>query len=149
MQVKSGRGTPVEIRPFAPGDGAGVEALWSVAFPSPPPWNVPAEDIARKLEVQPELFLVAVSGSEVVGSAMGGYEGHRGWVYYVAVAPERRGEGLGRRLMREVEDRLTALGCPKLNLMVRAENTAVVGFYRALGYEVEDRIVMSRRLGGR
>jgi ribosomal protein S18 acetylase RimI-like enzyme len=139
-------GTSVHIRTFEPSDGRAVEALWAIAFPSPPPWNVPAEDIARKRRVQPELFVVAEAGDRLVGTAMGGYDGHRGWVYYVAVAPDRRREGIATHLMREVESRLVGMGCPKLNLMIRAENAHVVAFYEALGYRVEDRVIMSRRL---
>jgi ribosomal protein S18 acetylase RimI-like enzyme len=111
-----------------------------------PSWNHPETDIQRKLSIQRELFLVASVGSEVVGTAMAGYDGHRGWVYYVAVGPAYRGRGIGRSLMQNVEDRLRSLGCPKLNLQVRASNSEAVRFYEKLGYQVEPRISMAKHL---
>jgi ribosomal protein S18 acetylase RimI-like enzyme len=107
---------------------------------------VPEEDIRRKLFVQRELFLVAMRGSELVGTAMGGYDGHRGWVYYVVVSPEHRRQGIGKLLMRRVEESLAEMGCPKLNLQVRTSNAQAVSFYQHLGYEVEERISMGKRL---
>lgn len=124
----------VDIRPFTPADTEGVVSLWQ-ATGLTRPWNNPYQDISRKLEVQPELFLVAVEGDEVVGSVMAGYDGHRGWLYYLAAIPERRGEGIGRRLVEVAEERLLALGCPKVQLMVRPENGGVHDFYARLGYE--------------
>ena len=134
------------IRTFQERDEEAVVALWKDAFPDAPAWNDPAVDIRRKLSVQRDLFLVAEREGALVGTAMGGYDGHRGWVYYVAVSREERGGGVGRALMQTLEDKLRALGCPKLNLQVRATNTAVIEFYRKLGYEVEDRVSMSKRL---
>jgi ribosomal protein S18 acetylase RimI-like enzyme len=99
----------MHIRPFQASDEAAVVALWERCRLTRP-WNDPRKDIARKLSVQPELFLVGVIGGEVVASAMAGYDGHRGWVNYLAVAPEQQRRGLGRALMREVEQRLVALG---------------------------------------
>ena len=136
----------LEIRPFIEKDEQAVAALWRRVFPDSPPWNVPEEDIRRKLFVQRELFLVAMWGSELVGTAMGGYDGHRGWVYYVVVSPEHRLQGIGKTLMRRVEESLAEMGCPKLNLQVRASNAQAVSFYQHLGYEVEERISMSKRL---
>ncbi len=109
-------------------------------------WNDPVRDIERKLEVQPELFLVGTSGARLVASAMAGYDGHRGSVYYLAIDPAHQGRGAGRRMMAEVETRLVALGCPKLNIMVRSSNLAVRGFYEALGYELNDVAVFGKRL---
>jgi ribosomal protein S18 acetylase RimI-like enzyme len=123
-----------------------VAALWRLVFPGAPVWNHPEIDIQRKLAVQRELFLVAVLDSEVVGTAMAGYDGHRGWVYYVAVSPRHRRRGIGTALMSSVEDRLAHLGCPKLNLQVRASNQEVVSFYEQLGYKVEQRVSMGKRL---
>lgn len=122
-------------------------ALWRQVFPDSPPWNHPETDIRRKLSVQRELFLVAVLESELVGTtAMAGFDGHRGWVYYVAVSPRHRRQGIGRALLERVEEGLVKLGCSKLNLQVRDSNAEVVSFYKRLGYEVEDRVSMSKRL---
>lgn len=96
--------------------------------------------------MQRELFLVAILGSQLVGTAMAGFDGHRGWVYYVAVSPEHRRKGIGRALMSWVEGDLAKMGCPKLNLQVRASNPNAVSFYKRLGYEVEERVSMSKRL---
>ncbi|MFT4213584.1 MAG: GNAT family acetyltransferase [Microbacterium sp.] len=125
----------LRIRAFDPADTESVVALWRDAGLTRP-WNDPHQDIARKLTVQPELFLVAADdGAGVVGTVMAGYDGHRGWLYYLASAPDRRGEGIGRRLVAAAEERLIALGCPKVQLMVRPENDGVRGFYEELGYE--------------
>jgi ribosomal protein S18 acetylase RimI-like enzyme len=110
------------------------------------PWNDPHKDIARKLARQPELFLVGKQGAEVIATAMAGYDGHRGWVYYVAVAPDCRKKSYGRQLMREVERRLIDLGCPKINLQVRTSNRATIDFYRSLGYVRDEAVSLGRRL---
>ena len=135
-----------QIRTYSESDEAAVAELWREVFPGSPSWNHPETDIQRKLSVQRELFLVAVLGSEIVGTAMAGYDGHRGWVYYVAVSPRHRRQGIGTALMNNVEQRLASLGCPKLNLQVRASNHEVVSFYENLGYEVEERISMGKHL---
>ena len=122
------------IREFDGADADAVVALWREAELTRP-WNDPYADIERKLAVQPELFLVADDGGTVIGSVMGGYDGHRGWLYYLAVAAQRRGEGIGRQLVTEAETRLRAMGCPKVQLMVRPGNDAVFGFYDSLGFE--------------
>lgn len=137
----------MEIRPYLESDETAVVELWREVFPDSPAWNRPETDIQRKLSVQRELFLVATVGTQLVGSAMAGYDGHRGWVYYVAVSPRYRRQGIGTALMRSVEERLARLGCPKLNLQVRASNQEVVAFYKRLDYEVEERISMSKHLG--
>ena len=110
----------LDIRAFELADTEPVISLWQETGLTRP-WNNPHQDIARKLRVQPELFLVAVDGSEIVGSVMAGYDGHRGWLYYLASSPERRGEGIGRRLVERAEELLIDLGCPKVQLMVRTE----------------------------
>ena len=129
----------VEIRVFRPSDSERVVALWSLCGLIRP-WNDPKKDIERKLRVQPELFLVALADGELVGSVMAGYDGHRGWMYYLAVAPECQRQGIGRQLAEEVEKRLSALGCAKVNLMVREDNFAAAGFYGCLGYH-QDRVI--------
>jgi len=137
----------MEVRPYLESDEAAVAELWREVFPHAPSWNVPEADIERKLAVQRELFFVATLGSEVIGTAMAGYDGHRGWVYYVAVRARYRRQGIGTALMERVEGELTRLGCPKVNLQVRASNEAVVSFYQKLGYTVEERVSMGKRLG--
>lgn len=133
------------IRPFAIGDTEAVVSLWQDAGLTRS-WNNPYLDIQRKLTVQPELFMVAVDGDEVIGSVMAGYDGHRGWLYYLAAAPHRRGEGIGRALVDAAEEALTAMGCPKVQLMVRPGNDDVLGFYDALGYERFDIGATGKRL---
>jgi ribosomal protein S18 acetylase RimI-like enzyme len=110
------------------------------------PQNDPHNDIRRKLRVQPHLFLVATHGDAVVGTVMAGYDGHRGWVNYLAVAPDHRRRGVGRALMSEAERLLREAGCPKINLQVRTTNPTVIHFYRAIGFAVDDVISMGKRL---
>jgi len=124
----------VEIRPFALPDEDAVVALWEEAELTRP-WNDPRADIRRKLTVQPELFLVAVEGDTVVGTVMAGYDGHRGWLSYLAASASHRGIGVGRALVAEAERLLEGMGCPKVQLMVRPDNAGARGFYDALGYE--------------
>jgi ribosomal protein S18 acetylase RimI-like enzyme len=136
----------LQIRPYDETDQKAVVTLWRQIFPDAPSWNRPEADIRRKCSLQRELFLVATLGTKLVGTALAGYDGHRGWVYYVAVSPEHRRRGIGRALMNRAEEGLAQMGCPKLNLQVRASNDQAVSFYRRLGYEVEERISMSKRL---
>lgn len=133
------------IRAFDLADTEAVVALWQEAGLTRP-WNNPYQDISRKLTVQPELFLVATAGGAVMGSVMAGYDGHRGWLYYLATAASHRGQGVARRLVAEAEDRLLALGCPKVQLMVRPENGVTQGFYASLGYEPFDTWNTGKRL---
>ncbi len=133
------------IRPFRRDDTEAVVSLWRDAG-LVVPWNDPYLDIERKLTVQPELFLVVADGDAVVGVAMVGYDGHRGWVNYLAVDESRRGEGLGARLMGEAERLLVERGCPKLNLQVRTSNTGVIEWYRSLGYELDQAVSLGKRL---
>lgn len=124
----------LQIRAFDLADTEPVVSLWQETGLTRP-WNNPYQDIARKLRVQPELFLVAVDDGALVGSVMAGYDGHRGWLYYLASAPERRGQGIGRRLVERAEELLIDMGCPKVQLMVRTENVEVHDFYASLGFE--------------
>jgi len=133
------------IRRLASADEEAVVALWEDAGLTRP-WNDPRKDIARKRTVQPEGFIVAVAAEEIVGSVMAGYDGHRGWVNYLAVAPHARRSGVGRSLMAEAERVLERLGCPKVNLQIRATNLAAVSFYEALGYSTDEVISLGRRL---
>lgn len=135
-----------EIRPYRESDEEGVVGLWNEVFPDQPPRNDPRASIRRKLAVQRELFFVATAAGEILGTAMAGYDGHRGWVYSVATRPELRAKGIGRALMERVERELTSLGCPKLNLQVVSSNRGVVAFYERLGYSVEERVSMGKVL---
>jgi ribosomal protein S18 acetylase RimI-like enzyme len=135
----------MKIRAYEPSDEPAVILLWEKCELLRP-WNDPRKDIRRKLAVQPELFLVGVANREIVATAMAGYEGHRGWVNYLAVAPEHQGRGFGRAIMAEAEKLLERMGCPKLNVQVRGSNTAAVEFYRRLGYRIEDRVSLGKRI---
>ena len=135
----------LQIRPFRAGDQQAVIRLWekcSLVVPQ----NDPATDIACKLQVQPDLFLVGVIKAAIVATVMVGYDGHRGWIYYLAVAPDRRRLGIGRGMMEAAERKLRKLGCPKINLQVRKTNAGVIEFYRRLGYTVDEVIGLGKRL---
>jgi len=135
----------VIIRAFQPVDQAAVIALWEECKLTRP-WNDPHKDIARKLEVQPELFLVGTIDDAVMASVMAGYEGHRGWMNYLAVAPRHRGRGFGRALVEHVERLLLERGCPKVGLLVRNSNKEAAAFYRRLGYAQDESISLGKRL---
>ncbi len=110
------------------------------------PWNNPKLDIERKLKVNPELFLVGLIDGKIAATVMGGYEGHRGWVNYLAVSPEYRRMGLGREIMDAVEEKLKAMGCPKINLQIRTNNFEAIKFYERVGYKMDDVVSMGKRL---
>ena len=108
--------------------------------------NDPVKDIERKLKIDPDLFLVGVGDDAIVATVMGGYEGHRGWINYLAVKSSEQRKGYGQTMMQTVEALLIEKGCPKINLQVRASNTAVTAFYSAIGY-VDDNVVgLGKRL---
>ena len=135
----------MNIKPFQLEYQAAVIELWRQCD-LVVPWNDPAKDITRKLKVDPDLFLVALVDGEVVGSVMGGYEGHRGWINYLAVSPSHQRQGLGRSLMAAVEEKLKAKGCPKINLQVRSNNQAVIDFYATIGYGDDNVVGLGKRL---
>ena len=135
----------MKIRPYTPADEAAVIALWQRCELTRP-WNDPRKDIERKLTVQPELFVVGERQGQIVATAMAGFDGHRGWINYLAVSPELQKQGLGRQLMTHVEQALTAMGCPKLNLQVRAGNAQALAFYQAIGYGQDEVVSMGKRL---
>lgn len=110
------------------------------------PWNNPDRDIERKLSHDAGGLIVLELDGQLVGSVMAGYDGHRGWVNYLAVDPVHQGKGFGALLMAEAERALAARGCPKVNLQVRASNQQAVGFYRHLGYNIDDAVSMGKRL---
>ena len=135
----------MQIRPYRPDDESDVVALWERCGLTRP-WNDPRKDIVRKLKVDADLFLVGVIEGKIVASAMGGYDGHRGWVNYLAVDPRFQRRGLGAEVMAEIERSLRERGCAKINLQIRSSNEAATEFYRALGYSPDDVISMGKRL---
>ena len=135
----------MHIRRYQPDDQEAVVSLWEQCALTRS-WNDSRKDIARKLTVQPEMFLVGELDGKLVASVMAGYDGHRGWVNYLAVSPACRGRGFGRALMDRAEELLLAMGCPKLNLQVRTTNTAVFAFYKSIGYAVDETVSMGKRL---
>jgi ribosomal protein S18 acetylase RimI-like enzyme len=135
----------MQIRPYEPSDELAVVALWQECDLTRP-WNDPRKDIARKLKVQPELFLVGAVNGQVIASAMAGYEGHRGWVNYLAVSQAHRGHGYGKKLMQRVEQLFLEAGCPKINLLVRATNSGIIEFYRRMGYAQDEAVSLGKRL---
>jgi len=149
----------MHIRIFVPSDTEAVIDLWARCGLLRP-WNNPHRDIERKLAVEDELFIVGTEESDlerhegsstqcagkIIAVAMGGYDGHRGWVNYLAVDPQRRKAGLGQQLMSDLEERLLALGCAKLNLQVRSDNVEVLQFYQHIGYQVDEVKSMGKRL---
>ncbi|SFK40634.1 Acetyltransferase (GNAT) family protein [Sphingomonas sp. NFR04] len=126
-------------------DRDAVTALWQSAGLTRP-WNDPAADFDRAVNGAGSAILLLRDGAALIGTAMVGEDGHRGWVYYLAVAESARGQGHGRALMAAAEAWLRARGCPKLQLMVRAGNDAAIGFYRALGLEVQPVVTLGRFL---
>jgi len=146
---------PVTIRPFAPADTDAVIALWQQAFPeyrdASRPHRDPHLSIANKLGTQPELFFVATrnsgdEGGTLVGTVMAGYDGHRGWLYSLAVDPRARRLGIGTRLVRHAEAALALRGCPKLNLQVLHDKPDVLAFYESLGYRSNAVVSLGKRL---
>jgi ribosomal protein S18 acetylase RimI-like enzyme len=140
----------LSIRCFDAADTGAVIALWLEAFPeyrdATRPQRNPELSIRNKLSTQPELFFVAVKAGRVVGTVMAGYDGHRGWMYSLAVDSACRRHGIGTRLVRHAEGALAARGCPKVNLQVLSSKADVRGFYEALGYRVDEVVSLGKRL---
>jgi len=135
----------VTIAPATPRDRAATIALWQAAGLTRP-WNDPGADLDLALATPTSDVLLARDGGEVIGSVMVGFDGHRGWVYYLATAPDHRKRGVGRALMQAAEATLRKLGCLRIRLMVRSDNLAARGFYEAVGYEAQDVITLGRTL---
>ncbi len=133
------------LRTYRPSDHDALVSLWSRCGLLRP-WNDPSRDIQRKLAHDPDGLLVIEADDRLAGAVLAGYDGHRGWVNYLAVDPAYQGQGLGRLLMDQAERRLLAAGCPKVNLQVRTSNEDAVAFYRHLGYSVDDVVSMGKRL---
>ena len=135
----------MDIRPFELDDESAVIHLWEKCGVTRP-WNDPTKDIRRKLRVQTEAFLVGVVDGAVVATVMAGYEGHRGWINYLAVDPEHQRRGYGRAIMAEAERMLREAGCPKINVQIRNSNASAIDFYRTIGFAVDEVVSMGKRL---
>ena len=135
------------IEDLKPAEIEAAVALWE-ACDLTRPWNDPRADIRRAFEGATSTILAHRQDGRLVATVMVGADGHRGWVYYLAVAPDLRKRGLGEAMMRAAEDWVAARGMPKMQLMVRTENAAAAGFYHAIGYETEDRLLLAKRLDG-
>ena len=123
-----------------------VISLWQTVFGYEASHNEPNLVIDKKLEMDDELFFVALDRDTVIGTAMAGYDGHRGWIYSIAVAPEYRHQGVGSRLLLFAEDKLSSLGCMKINLQILEGNASVQNFYLSNGYSTEERISMGKQV---
>lgn len=141
--MSQGAADDVEIRSCTPADEAAIGALWQRVFDGRSAWQAP-DAILRRRARHRDLTLVAIRDGAVAGTVLGGWDGHRGWIYHIAVSPDLQRHGIGRMLMREIEHRLTQRDCPKINLQIEGHNRDVVGFYERLGYRVEDRISMGK-----
>ena len=135
----------MKIRPYQEEDQKDVINLW-IACGLVVPHNNPLRDIERKLSVDPENFLIGTIEGEIITACMVGYNGHRGWVNYLAVHPDLRKQGLGREMMDYVEALLVEMGCPKINLQIRTTNQEVINFYESLGYKADQVVSMGKRL---
>lgn len=135
----------MKIRRYKPEDREALVALWKRVFPNDPPHNAPSRVIDLKLAVD-DLIFVAEEGEGIAGACMAGYDGHRGWLYAVAVSPDCRRRGTGTALVKTAMAGLRKIGCPKVNLQIRADNTAVAAFYKSLGFSVEERMSMGCHL---
>ena len=135
----------MEIRPFEAQDEAAVIQLWQRAGLTRP-WNDPARDIRRKLQVQPEWFLVGLVDDRLVASVMAGFDGHRGWINYLAVDPDDQRRGFGRMIMMHAERLLHNFGCPKINLQIRRDNVQAAAFYESLGFSEDAVVSYGKRL---
>ena len=133
------------IRPVAHEDTDAIINLWQLCGLTRP-WNDPLKDIQRKLTYQPGLFIAGTIDNRVICTAMAGYDGHRGSVYYLAVHPEHQIQGIGQHMMKQVERSLTDLGCPKLNILIRTSNLSVQRFYEQQGYLRDEVISLGKRL---
>ncbi|MBD5779029.1 GNAT family acetyltransferase [Pelagicoccus sp. NFK12] len=135
----------MKIRPYQTEDEAALIELWrdcNLLVPH----NNPLLDIGRKLAVNPEWFAVGIEKGTLVASIMAGYDGHRGWINYLAVTPTQRGKGFARQLMEFAETTLTDAGCPKINLQIRSSNQQAQAFYEKLGYTIDPVVSMGKRL---
>ena len=133
------------VRRFQPADTDAVVELWQQCGLTRP-WNNPYEDIALKMDFQPDLFFVGTLDVRVVAAVMAGYEGHRGWIQYLGVSPDVQRQGIGSQIMKKAEEALRELGCVKINLQVRESNQAVIAFYEQVGFSDDHVLSMGKRL---
>jgi ribosomal protein S18 acetylase RimI-like enzyme len=133
----------MNIRKFRESDTTSLINLWQTVFPDDPPHNEPSGVIKAKLAID-DLILIAEIEGELIGACMAGYDGHRGWLYAVAVDPAHRRKGIGEKLVKHAIQALKELGCIKVNLQIRSTNTEIAAFYKSLGFSVEDRLSMGR-----
>jgi ribosomal protein S18 acetylase RimI-like enzyme len=138
---------PVRVRVYEERDFPAVERIWRAVFPVTAPYHEPAASVRRMVAQAPDLFFVAEDAGRVVGTVLAGWDGHRGWIYSLAVCPELQRRGIGSLLLTHALDALHERGCPKVNLQVLASNQAVVAFYLRHGFAVEERVSMGRALG--
>lgn len=137
--------TDLQIRPYQPQDEEAICRLWSLVFPDDPPWNEPARMLAEKRAFQPEGVLVGIRNHALVAAVLAGYDGHRGWINSLAVHPDHRGAGDGPAMLEAAVAHLDALGANKVNLQIRrSDNLKLQQFYEKCGFQVEERISMSR-----
>jgi len=137
--------TKMIIKPYSHQYQDAVVALWCKCKLTRP-WNDAVTDILTKLRVNPELFLLGFVNNKIIASAMGGYEGHRGWINYLAVDPDYQKKGIGKQIVEIIEQKLIALGCPKINVQIRTDNQEAIKFYRSIGYKPDKVISMGKRL---
>jgi ribosomal protein S18 acetylase RimI-like enzyme len=135
----------LEIRSYKEFDELQVIQIWNDCG-LVVPWNDPKKDIRRKLAVQRHLFLVGCSDGNVIATVMAGYEGHRGWINYLAVKPGHQGAGFGKLMMEMAEKLLKAEGYPKINIQVRSSNEKVIKFYEHIGYKVDDVLSFGKKM---
>ena len=145
ITVVTAKEETVLIRGFEAADEAAVKRLWERCSLSRS-WNDPSKDINRKMQAGSGWFLVGVVRGEIIASIMIGYDGHRGSVNYLAVDPDHRRKGLGQALMAHAEQLLQAVGCPKVNLLVRRDNSEAIGFYEKLGFNQDAVVNLGKRL---
>jgi ribosomal protein S18 acetylase RimI-like enzyme len=137
--------TRLHIRPYRAGDEAAVINLWT-ACNLVVPHNDPRKDIRRKLQVNPEWFLIGEQDNQIISTCMVGYEGHRGWINYLAVSPHAQRRRVASRMMEEAERLLRKAGCPKINLQIRSTNLQVIEFYKSIGFKIDEVTSMGKRL---
>jgi ribosomal protein S18 acetylase RimI-like enzyme len=135
----------MNIKPYHPDNQQAVINLWQ-ACNLVVAWNDPIKDIQRKMLVDPDLFLIGELSEDIVATVMGGYEGHRGWINYLAVSPEHQRKGYARAMMQQVEVLILQKGSPKINLQVRSNNIDVIHFYQTIGYDIENAVGLGKRL---
>ena len=133
------------IKSYSPIYQESVVALWGKCNLTRP-WNNTIKDIQRKLQVNPELFLLGFIDNKIIATAMGGYEGHRGWINYLAVDPNYQEKGIGKQIVEAIEQKLIFLGCPKINVQIRTDNKKTIKFYESIGYNIDEVISMGKRL---